>query len=78
MFNNRRFLEPIGNIPPAEAEQRYSAMLGDVPMAAYLEPKSLRQSGGGSNWLDKAKSDTAIAWLKTSYSGWQDFQGLAG
>jgi transposase InsO family protein len=26
-FNNRRLLEPIGNIPPAEAEQRYYAML---------------------------------------------------
>ena len=26
-FNNRRLLEPIGNIPPAEAEQRYSALL---------------------------------------------------
>ena len=23
-FNNRRLLEPIGNIPPAEAEARYS------------------------------------------------------
>jgi hypothetical protein len=22
-FNNRRLLEPIGNIPPAEAEERY-------------------------------------------------------
>jgi hypothetical protein len=22
-FNNRRLLEPIGNIPPAEAEKRY-------------------------------------------------------
>ena len=33
-FNNRRLLEPIGNIPPAEAEQRYYAMLDDVPMAA--------------------------------------------
>ena len=22
-FNNRRLLDPIGNIPPAEAEQRY-------------------------------------------------------
>jgi transposase InsO family protein len=27
-FNNRRLLEPIGNIPPAEAEERYYAMLG--------------------------------------------------
>ena len=33
-FNNRRLLEPIGNIPPAEAEQRYYAMLDNVPMAA--------------------------------------------
>ena len=30
-FNNRRLLEPIGNIPPAEAEQRYYAMLDNQP-----------------------------------------------
>ncbi len=33
-FNNRRLLEPIGNIPPAEAEANYYAMLDDTPMAA--------------------------------------------
>jgi len=33
-FNNRRLLEPIGNIPPAEAEERYYAMLNDPAMAA--------------------------------------------
>ncbi len=33
-FNNRRLLEPIGNIPPAEAEQRYNANLDDTAMAA--------------------------------------------
>lgn len=33
-FNNRRLLEPIGNIPPAEAQQQYYDMLDDVPMAA--------------------------------------------
>ena len=33
-FNHRRLLESIGNIPPAEAEERYYAMLDDVPMAA--------------------------------------------
>jgi transposase InsO family protein len=34
-FNNRRILEPIGNIPPAEAEQRYyDAMLEQPAMAA--------------------------------------------
>lgn len=30
----RRLLEPIGNIPPAEAEQRYYAMLETPTMAA--------------------------------------------
>lgn len=33
-FNNRRLLEPIGNIPPAEAEELYYAMLDEVSMAA--------------------------------------------
>ena len=33
-FNNRRLLEPIGNIPPAEAEERYYAMLDQSAMAA--------------------------------------------
>lgn len=33
-FNNRRLLEPIGNIPPAEAEERYYAMLDEQQMAA--------------------------------------------
>ena len=33
-FNHRRLLEPIGNIPPAEAEARYDAMLEQAPMAA--------------------------------------------
>jgi len=33
-FNRRRLREPIGNIPPAEAEHRYYAMLDQIPMAA--------------------------------------------
>ena len=33
-FNNRRLLEPIGNIPPAEAEERYYAMMEQSKMAA--------------------------------------------
>jgi putative transposase len=33
-FNHRRLLEPIGNIPPAEAEARHYAMLDITPMAA--------------------------------------------
>lgn len=33
-FNNRRLLEPIGNIPPAEAEARYYANQQEVALAA--------------------------------------------
>ena len=33
-FNNRRLLEPIGNLPPAEAEDAYYAALADTPVAA--------------------------------------------
>jgi putative transposase len=33
-FNNRRLLEPIGNIPPAEAEERYYAQLKMTSIAA--------------------------------------------
>ena len=33
-FNDRRLLEPIGNVPPAEAEQRHYAELVVTPMAA--------------------------------------------
>ena len=47
-FNHRRLLEPIGNIPPAEAEDRYYAMAQRPAMAALLKPNSLRQTRGGS------------------------------
>ena len=33
-FNNRRLLEPIGNIPPTEAEASYYATLEEPRMAA--------------------------------------------
>ena len=33
-FNNRRLLGPIGNIPPAEAEERYYATLDEQKLAA--------------------------------------------
>ena len=33
-FNYRRLLEPIGNIPPAEAEENYYAMMDNTKMAA--------------------------------------------
>ncbi len=33
-FNNRRLLEPIGNIPPAEAEARFHAQSDELAMVA--------------------------------------------
>jgi putative transposase len=33
-FNHRRLLEPIGNIPPAEAEERYNAAIAAMDVAA--------------------------------------------
>lgn len=33
-FNNRRLLQPIGDIPPAEAEQNYYAAQAELAMAA--------------------------------------------
>lgn len=47
-FNNRRLLAPIGNIPLAEAEERYYVMLDDTPMATLFKPNGLRQSWGDS------------------------------
>jgi hypothetical protein len=34
IVNHRRLLEPIGNIPPAEAEEHYYATLDQPAMAA--------------------------------------------
>ncbi len=33
-YNHRRLLAPIGNVPPAEAEARYYALVGDQALAA--------------------------------------------
>ena len=33
-YNTRRLLEPIGNVPPAEAEERYYAHLEEPTLAA--------------------------------------------
>ena len=36
-FNHRRLLELIGNVPPAEAEQRYLAALEQPKIAAWFD-----------------------------------------
>jgi transposase InsO family protein len=33
-FNNRRLLEPIGNIPPAEAQANYYTQVDELAMVA--------------------------------------------
>ena len=47
-FNNRRLLEPVGTIPPAEAETNSYAALENEAMAAQLTSISLRQTRSGS------------------------------
>jgi transposase InsO family protein len=49
-FNNRRLLGPIGNIPPAEAEDRYyaGAQRQEIALAAWVKPNSLRERRYGS------------------------------
>ena len=47
-FNNRRLLEPIGNIPPAEAEARYYEQLNEPAMVACVKQNGLRDSRRGS------------------------------
>jgi hypothetical protein len=46
--NNRRLLDPIGNIPPAEAEANFFATLEKSDMAAQLRQISVRQTRCGS------------------------------
>lgn len=47
-FNHRRLLEPIGNMPPAEAEVQYYARLDAPAMAAELERNGLWQTRSSS------------------------------
>jgi hypothetical protein len=44
-FNRRRLLEPIGNIPPAEPERRYFAMLEQSKVAAQFNPSASGKPG---------------------------------
>jgi hypothetical protein len=47
-FNNRRLLEPIGNIPPPEAEAVYYAQLEEFAIVVRLKLNSLWQTLRGS------------------------------
>lgn len=81
-FNHRRLLDPIGNIPPAEAEERYYAMLDESAIAAWRTPNGLRGSRGGSGAITASpsrassvaravtSSDLARVLLRCTYRGW--------
>jgi len=43
-FNNRRLLEPIGDIPPAEFELMYYPQQDESAAAAWLNENLLRES----------------------------------
>ncbi len=43
-FNNRRLLEPIGNIPPAEAEAAYYADMQEQVMGKCKQATMVRQA----------------------------------
>jgi hypothetical protein len=48
-FNNRRPLEPIGNISPAKFEVQYYEQIEGAAMVARLKQNTLRNIRGGSN-----------------------------
>lgn len=50
---SHRLLEPIGNIPPAEAEDQYHAAADNTGMAARLTTQGFRQNRGGSDGCKK-------------------------
>jgi hypothetical protein len=60
-FNNHRLLEPIGYIPPAQAEAnsyRHRASQ-DAEVVASLEPNSLHASRSGSDQSTDASTERA-------------------
>ncbi|CAD7053914.1 IS3 family transposase [Pseudorhizobium halotolerans] len=69
-FNHRRLLEPIGNIPPAEAERRYYAMLDAPAIVAWQINVRMRLfrpglAFKGENPSDRILTLTAIASTRT-------------
>jgi transposase InsO family protein len=48
-FNHRRLMRPIGDIPPAEAEERDDAMLDQAATTVKPRQKGMGLTGGGSD-----------------------------
>lgn len=65
-FNNRRLLKPIGDTPPAEAEDNDYAQRGVLDMVAGNETMGLRQTRSVSH------RDIWIVWLVAGCGGGAD------
>ena len=55
LFTRRRLLEPIGNIPPAEAEDRYYAMLNEAAMPTQFKRNGSDKPGAVQIPLKRGK-----------------------
>lgn len=62
-------LEPIGTIPPAEAEARVYAQSEELAMVAQLKPTSLRKNRGGSFLSRPSSLDLRILIAQTGLVG---------
>jgi hypothetical protein len=54
-FNKRRLLEPIGNIPPAEAEAAYYAQLAMTRIAASDSSKTASGKPGAVQFESRSR-----------------------
>ncbi|WP_229583030.1 integrase core domain-containing protein, partial [Paracoccus sp. S-4012] len=70
-FNHRRLLEPIGSIPPAQAEANFYAAMDTPVMAASLRPTGLRETRCGSitRWTPPLTAPIAELALQAAADG---------
>ena len=69
-LNNKRLLQPIGNIPPAEAEARYYVQIEEPAVAARLKRDGLRQTRSGSVVLKRPRNGIGslrIIWTANAF-----------
>ena len=56
-FGHHRLLDPIGHVPPAQAEADHCRRLASQAMPAQLAPTGLRESRSGSGSKHESTSD---------------------
>ncbi len=74
-FNNRRLLEPIGNVPPVEFEEAYHHSQELPAIVAGLTQPGLRRSRGGSSTGVSPFGDAASPTGVNSNAPWQASSG---